>query len=183
MSTAIENNDGEPVTDTTENSSRILDTITPSTNSNMKKLSIVKQSITNLETPLFTTVTLQQPDQTGFTDDRSHRSSILIETRINEPLESSRETVTFDPLINPTETKTKNPEISNLIPTASNQPLSANARQAEDYLVIILPLIGLSLVVCLLLGLYYLCKTKKRKHKIKLRLETKQVSILKTLKY
>ena len=171
------------MTDTTENSSRILDTTTPSTTSYTENLSIGKQSITNLETASFTTDTTQQPEQPVFTKEDIHRSSILKETPEHQRSESSTETVTFDPRTDPTETGTKSPEnheISNLIATASNQPLSANARQADNYLVIILPLIGLSLVVFLFLGLYYLCKTKKGKHEIKRRLETQRVSILTT---
>ena len=114
VSTAIENNDGEPVTDTTENSSRILDTIKPSlTTSYAENLSIGKQSITNLETASFTTDTTQQPEQPVFTKEDIHRSSILKETPENSRSESSTETVTFDPLTNPTETRTKNPEINN----------------------------------------------------------------------
>ena len=145
---AAESNEGTSsntiVADTTENSSKILDTITYSTTCSTEKLPIVKQSITNLEAALFTT---QQPDQSVFTKDSKHRSSIFIETPENEPTESSAETVSFRPLLSLSESGAKTPEISSLIATASSQPLSANNRQSEPYLVIILPLIGLSLAV------------------------------------
>ena len=54
------------------------------------------------------------PEQPVFTEEDIHRSSIIKETPENPRSESSTETVTFDPLTNPTETRTKNPEISSL---------------------------------------------------------------------
>ena len=68
------------------------------------------------------------PEQPVFTEEDIHSLSILKETPENQRSESSTETITFDPLTNTTESRTKNPEMSNLIATASNQPLSANAR-------------------------------------------------------
>jgi hypothetical protein len=162
------------VPDTTENASKILDTITYSTTRSTEKLPIVKQSITNLQAALFTT---QQPEESVLTEESTHRSSILRETLENEPTESLAETVSIRPLLSLAETGTKNPEISSLIATASDQALSANIGQAEPYLVIILPLLCLSLALCLILGLYSGCRTKTEKRKKQQRVGSRQVSI------
>ena len=86
----------------------------------------------------------------------------------------STQTTIFEPSVNLTESLTN--VTDNLKVSVSPQPLSDNTGHGTDNLSSIIPLTSLCLVLCLLLGLYFVCNKKKHRLKTMLHVGSTQVS-------